>query len=418
MKKKLLLSAFVLPLVVINVCAQTNVLHLNLGSHNEMSDPAAGVNYNTNYSVIKAKVLEIADSVNANGAKWDMQVESNFIRACITQESAPTNPSDLMQYMDNLSYVEVDPHNHLDTNNVMNPGFNPYNYADLSHLLDSCGLTTRTNVGGFIYQSTEWDNMDGNWTLWKSGLKGRTFPWITWTPVVLWGGGTKSHISDPLPVGVWHPGGATSSTFMTNNPAELLDMGNGCSWLVTDTTDVTALLAEINDYIFAINFNPASSNTFYASTIMFNFRNLLSAGIEDKISEVLRGIKPLVANGTVVWETLSEKRTDWLTTHNNTTDNFIKICSDLNVGINDPIAETSAFVVYPNPANDQLTIAFNDSEKKDIQLFDVTGKLVFSNLNSDAKEKTIDISQLPSSIYFLKVETASGSYSKKIVVNH
>ena len=416
MKKKLLLSVFVLPLVVINVVAQTNVLHLNLGSHNETNDAMYGVNYNTNYAVIKAKAMEVADSVNANGAKWDMQVESNFIRACITQDFAATSSTDLMQSMDNLSYVEVDPHNHLDT--VPGLNYNPYNYADLSHLLDSCGLSTRTNVGGFLYQASEWDNADGNWLLWKSGLKGRTFPWITWTPVVLWGGGTKAHISDPLPVGVWHPGGATAGTFMTNNSAELLDMGNGCSWLVTDSTDVTALLAEINDYIFAINFNPASTNTFYSSTIMFNFRNILATNTVSKVAEVLRGIKPLVANNSVVWETLSEKRADWLTTHNNTTDNFIKICSDLNVGINDPIVETTAFVVYPNPANDQLTITFNDTEKKDIQLFDITGKLIFSNLNSDAIEKTIDISQLPSSIYFLKVETAKGSYSKKIVVNH
>ena len=174
MKKKLLLSVFVLPLVVINVVAQTNVLHLNLGSHNETNDAMYGVNYNTNYAVIKAKAMEVADSVNANGAKWDMQVESNFIRACITQDFAATSSTDLMQSMDNLSYVEVDPHNHLDT--VPGLNYNPYNYADLSHLLDSCGLSTRTNVGGFLYQASEWDNADGNWLLWKSGLKGRTFP--------------------------------------------------------------------------------------------------------------------------------------------------------------------------------------------------------------------------------------------------
>ena len=407
-----------LPSVVISVVAQTNVLHLNLGSHNEINDPAYGVNYTTNYATIKAKAMAVADSVNANGAKWNMQVESNFIRACIQQDFASTTTTDLMETMDNLAYVEVDPHNHLDTNNVMNPNYNPYNYADLNHLLDSCGLSTRTNVGGFIYQSSEWDNADGNWTTYKTGLQGRTFPWVSWTPVMLWGGGTKSHISDPLPVGVWHPGGATSGTFMTNNSSELLDMGNGCGWLVTDSTDITAMLADINDYIFAINFNPAASNTFYSSTIMFNFRNILATNTVAKISEVLRGIKPLVANGSVVWETLSEKRADWLGAHNNTTDNFIKDCSALNVGITDPIVDENGISVYPNPANDQLNIAFDKQEQKDIQLFDVTGKLIFSDNANDDKSKTIDISTLPSSIYFLKVQTATASYSKKIVVNH
>ena len=45
MKKKLLLSIMLQTAVVISVVAQTNVLHLNLGSHNEIDDPAYGVNY-------------------------------------------------------------------------------------------------------------------------------------------------------------------------------------------------------------------------------------------------------------------------------------------------------------------------------------------------------------------------------------
>lgn len=414
MKKKLLLSLFVLPCVVINVVAQTNVLHLNLGSHNETNDPAYGVSYTTNYATIKSKILEIADSVNANNAKWNMQVESNFVLQCIQQESAGTNPNDIIQTMDNLLYVEVDPHNHIDT--AAGPGYNPYNYADLAHLLDSCGLTTRTNVGGFLYKASDWETSDANWTLWKAGLAGRTFPWHTWTPTMLWGGGTPGHTNDPYLIGVWHPAGATTISFLNNSPTNLLDMGNGCGWLVTDSTDVPALLVEIGQYIAVLNSTSPSSNTFHSATVMFNFRNILAANTVSKISEFLRGMKVHVTNGDVIWQTLSEKRADWLTAHNNTTDTFLIQCSDLSVGITYEKQE-EAIAIYPNPSTAIFTIQSSD-EIKNIELFDVCGKMIQQENVNNETIKTLNLQSRANGIYFAKIYTSNGVSTKRIILNH
>ena len=415
MKKKLLLTLFVHASVVINVIAQTNVLHLNLGSHNETNDPSYGVSYTTNYATIKSKILEIADSVDANDAKWNMQVESNFVLECIQQETAGTNPNDIIQTMDNLLHVEVDPHNHLDTNNIANPGYNPYNYADLAHLLDSCGLTTRTNVGGFLYKATDWETADGNWTQWKYGLAGRTFPWHTWTPTMLWGGGTPGHTNDPYLIGVWHPAGATTLSFLNNASTNLLDMGNGCGWIVTDSTDVPALLVEIGQYISVLNSTSPSTNTFNTATVMFNFRNILATNTISKISEFLRGMKTHVTNGDVVWQTLSEKRADWLSAHNNTTDNYLIECGSLSVGVAEEKQEEE-IAVFPNPSTSLFTIQSND-EIISIEIFDVCGKMILNEIVDNETIKTLNLQSRANGIYFAKIYTSKGVSTKRIIIN-
>ena len=83
--------------------AQTTVLHLNLGSHNETSDPGSGVNYNNTFiwNQVKDKLNQIADSVEFYNAKWNMQVESNFILACLQKDTAATSVHDILQTFDN-----------------------------------------------------------------------------------------------------------------------------------------------------------------------------------------------------------------------------------------------------------------------------------------------------------------------------
>lgn len=288
--------------------AQNNILHLNLGSHNEMSDIIHGVNYGQNFSFIKSRILEIADSVKANGAKWNMQVESNFILACLQNDSAYFRQDDIIQKMDQLSDVEVDPHNHLDTIVGHGFNFNPYNYADLAHLLDSCGLSSSMNVGGFLYNSSDWKTKDENWSLWKNGIQGRVFPQYQWTPTVLWGGGTPDHINDKFPSGIWHPAGPTPLKYLKNDPHQLMAIGNGCRWLIQDTNDLDVLILEMEQYIQTIQKFPPQTNTFYTATIMFDFRNILDTNIVFRISKVLRALKPWADSSKLVWQTLSEKK--------------------------------------------------------------------------------------------------------------
>ncbi|CAM3989787.1 MULTISPECIES: T9SS type A sorting domain-containing protein [Flavobacterium] len=69
------------------------------------------------------------------------------------------------------------------------------------------------------------------------------------------------------------------------------------------------------------------------------------------------------------------------------------------------------FLVYPNPIFDKLNILLKDNETLLLtEVYDISGKIMF---NSNLKE--IDLSNLNSGIYFLKVNTLNGTSIKKII---
>ena len=72
-----------------------------------------------------------------------------------------------------------------------------------------------------------------------------------------------------------------------------------------------------------------------------------------------------------------------------------------------------AFILYPNPVNDQLHIRSNAAVEK-IEIFDYLGRTVLSTKNaSDA----INVSSLKSSAYIIRLTTANGVESKKFIKN-
>ncbi len=73
------------------------------------------------------------------------------------------------------------------------------------------------------------------------------------------------------------------------------------------------------------------------------------------------------------------------------------------------------FSLYPNPANNGfVNIASPNIGMKKISVFDVLGNVVISaNINGER----LDISNLPSGIYFVKVEQGKNSATKKLIVN-
>ncbi|MDO6792091.1 RICIN domain-containing protein [Tamlana sp. 1_MG-2023] len=73
-------------------------------------------------------------------------------------------------------------------------------------------------------------------------------------------------------------------------------------------------------------------------------------------------------------------------------------------------SEVDAFVLYPNPAND--IISFNQSIQN-ARIFDITGKTI---LTVTKETKNLNISQLQSGVYFLKVYSIEGeSIIKKFI---
>ena len=82
-------------------------------------------------------------------------------------------------------------------------------------------------------------------------------------------------------------------------------------------------------------------------------------------------------------------------------------------GFYDKDTKRNALVVYPQPAKQNLVIAF-EGKIDQVILIDVLGKTVKTNKGS----KTIDVSNLPSGMYFIKLQSGHEFYTRQVLVEH
>ena len=87
------------------------------------------------------------------------------------------------------------------------------------------------------------------------------------------------------------------------------------------------------------------------------------------------------------------------------------------------IAEINAlgFEVYPNPAHGRFTIGFNtrSAVSADIDVFNSLGSTVFSEKGlqlSGKSTRPVDISGNPEGIYYIRIQSAAGSFIRKLVI--
>jgi hypothetical protein len=87
------------------------------------------------------------------------------------------------------------------------------------------------------------------------------------------------------------------------------------------------------------------------------------------------------------------------------------------VGMDD-IAATDFVSLYPNPATDGVTIWVEapTSTTATLQLFDVTGKLVFQNKINTNTTQYIAVDQLPKGVYYAQILTTDKQYRQELVV--
>lgn len=92
----------------------------------------------------------------------------------------------------------------------------------------------------------------------------------------------------------------------------------------------------------------------------------------------------------------------------------------LRTGTNE-IIENNNFVMYPNPANENVSIVFNANQKSEgnVNLFDIKGALVKSiNTQLVAGINTLDLSltDLPKGMYFVQINSNESTLTKKLII--
>ncbi|MFH2143764.1 MAG: T9SS type A sorting domain-containing protein [Bacteroidota bacterium] len=85
------------------------------------------------------------------------------------------------------------------------------------------------------------------------------------------------------------------------------------------------------------------------------------------------------------------------------------ITSDNNL---DVIKSKKHLLIYPNPANDKVTISC--SENSDIEIFNLQGQVI-KVINKSDNNPSIDISKLFSGVYFIKISTKDEIIVKKLI---
>jgi len=76
------------------------------------------------------------------------------------------------------------------------------------------------------------------------------------------------------------------------------------------------------------------------------------------------------------------------------------------------------FSINPNPAKDFTTISFNKTvDKATIAVYDITGKAVITQSLSGTNSYNLNTQTLTNGVYVIKVNTATGSYNEKLLIN-
>ncbi len=411
MKQTVLLS---LVLFWVGALSAQKPIYFNIITHNEITDPLKYESSKSDFESILPIVKEICDTIIAKKAKYNMQVESNFIKGVLRFQNAADNPNDILEWANNSEYIDVDGHNHF------SPMSNPYNYSDLAYLLDSCGVNLEHRIlGGVAYANIKVGNrmVIENWTQYAKPKQGYTFKDFFWQADIVWGTAAASHAADLTYFGVWKPkGGKSVDEFLTHDPDQTIThIGGGCKQEVSYHLDVrthklTMTTQQIIDNIKQISDNiqslPSDSNEFYTMNMLLNFRDFTSIPhLADSIAHIIDGIKPLVEEGKLIWSTLGEKYDRWYALHQDPKSYFGKDCQDIFVLGTEAGVQDRGIKIYPNPFYSSFTISNSTAVMAEVR--DLMGNLVLEEeINGDTR---LNLLEYPRGMYFVILKSQTGN---------
>lgn len=91
--------------------------------------------------------------------------------------------------------------------------------------------------------------------------------------------------------------------------------------------------------------------------------------------------------------------------------------TDYTLGLED--VSVGGVKVYPNPATNKLNIILeNEVDEAEVQIISMTGALLYQEKLGEGKAKysTVDVSNYPAGVYFVKVASQNGVVTNKIVI--
>lgn len=398
-------------LIALIAQSQTPKLYLNITSHNEMTTLEP---YDTNSSFFTQTsdtLKKIADMVFAKGAKYNLQTCQKFVYAVHANQSAASNPNDILEYCYKLgggsggSVVEIDPR-YKTTAPIYT-----LNMSDVAHMIDSTGAKSSKTVGGFIY----YPYSSQDWSVYTNTITGTKYG-KPWKADILWGSGsTPPHTHDANNYGVWKPKGNTDSiNFYCHDPSQnVYIQGNGCAWVLYDTTtNVNWIIKDIRNAATKIANGTYPNNKFYCATLMINFKHFQSAGFRQKLTTIVDSINTML--NKITWATIGQKHSAfqaWSTANMiaysqwacGQTATLAPTCSQSGIEVYTK-DETSGLRIAPNPAENNLNVEWQGSleHNTSVCVYDNTGRLVIQK-EITTSITNIQLNELSNGIYFIGI---------------
>jgi hypothetical protein len=93
---------------------------------------------------------------------------------------------------------------------------------------------------------------------------------------------------------------------------------------------------------------------------------------------------------------------------------FDTVSIDISVGISE--VDEGNFIVYPNPANDLVTIYGNDLVGNSLTIYNTLGQEVKNSFIN--RQAIIDVHDFPAGVYTIMLESKSGFYVRKLTIEH
>lgn len=126
------------------------------------------------------------------------------------------------------------------------------------------------------------------------------------------------------------------------------------------------------------------------------------------------------ANKCLIWEVFARRGLGFSASQGNSDDRndqveAFDIHPSCNSGLGLSENKATQIQVYPNPSNGKLTVKNSNSEIQQIELVDLSGKIVYTKaVENDNYEITVDISNLKKGLYLMKVQTRNGFQTVRV----
>ncbi len=263
-----------------NGSAAIPTIYVSIVTHNEEPDGTAiHPDFTKDEAVFweqREAVVAFADMLYDNHVGYNWQSDWNFLTAVtmFDKGTPSTSNKNVVQYLAEDLNMSIGPHAHEST----------HTYADVAALIAQLGVTPNGVVGGFLLNPPNRSKLE----YLRSPIKGDVYDY-TWTPTILWGGGSPGHRADPEVSGVWRPTN-TKNYYTHDNNGTLPDVGTYLStWEGID--DLLALQAA----------GKLTPGLIYTSSVMITQEMITNDDALTDVQAHIDALKDEIADGRVVF---------------------------------------------------------------------------------------------------------------------